>query len=286
MSALYKSESGAALVRERYAKILQHWPVPNQQVRVPTSQGETFVIACGPEDAPPVVLLHGTMINSSMWMREAAILSARFRVFAVDIIGDGGSSAESRPSFKTDAHAKWLEDVLRELGIPQGTKIAFVGISLGGWLALDFATRFPERVSQLVLLCPAGLSRSKNVLLWVLPLMLLGPWGRRRIRQRILGPGPSGPVSPAVQYYLDFITLIFKNLRPRTEKMPMIEDAALRRLGMPTLVILGAKDVMLDSVQARRRVEAHVARGTIDWLAEAGHNLGDQSQRIVAFLDR
>ena len=188
MSAIYKSGSGAALVRERYARILQHWPVPNQHVRVSTSQGETFVIACGPEEAPPVVLLHGTMINSSMWMREAALLSARFRVYAVDIIGDAGFSAESRPSFKTDAHAKWLEDVLEQLKIPPSTRIAFVGVSLGGWLALDFATRFPARVSQLVLLCPAGLSRSKNVLLWVLPLMLLGPWGRRKFGSAFWAP--------------------------------------------------------------------------------------------------
>ena len=108
--------------------------------------------------------------------------------------------------------------------------------------------------------------------------------GPAQVRQRILGPGPTGPLSPALQYYLDFITLIFKNLRPRTEKMPMIEDAALRRLDMPVLAILGAKDVMLDSVQARRRLQAGAPMASIEWLPDKGHNLGDQSQRISVFL--
>jgi hypothetical protein len=44
MKAIYKSIEGERLVLERYRAFLEGWPVPNPQVRVPTSQGETFVI--------------------------------------------------------------------------------------------------------------------------------------------------------------------------------------------------------------------------------------------------
>ena len=58
-------------MRDRYQAFLKHWPVPNDQVRVPTSQGETFVVVWGAEDAPALLLLHGGTANSAMLMAGA-----------------------------------------------------------------------------------------------------------------------------------------------------------------------------------------------------------------------
>ena len=97
MKSIYKSAEGERAVGERYLTILKHWPVPNEQLRVPTREGGTFVVACGAENAPPLLLLHGAMANSAMWMGEVAAWAARFRVYAVDLIGEAGLSAPSRP---------------------------------------------------------------------------------------------------------------------------------------------------------------------------------------------
>ena len=45
MSAIYRSEAAEAAVRARYAEVLELWPVAIQRRRVPTRQGETFVVA-------------------------------------------------------------------------------------------------------------------------------------------------------------------------------------------------------------------------------------------------
>jgi hypothetical protein len=66
MTTIYKSDEGARAVRERYLEILKRWPVPNEQMRVPTRQGETFVIACGEKTAMPLLLFHGSAGNSAM----------------------------------------------------------------------------------------------------------------------------------------------------------------------------------------------------------------------------
>src|SRR5689334_10009809 len=141
MSSIYKTEQGEQAIRERYLRFLNRWPVPNQQLRVSTRQGETFIIACGPETAPPLLLLHGALANSTVWMGDVTEWAAHFRVFAVDVIGEPGLSAPSRPPLASEAHALWLDDVMQALSL---TRISMVGVSLGGWLVLDYATRRPE----------------------------------------------------------------------------------------------------------------------------------------------
>ena len=65
MNAIYKSEDGARAIHARYREILSLWPVANRQFTVPTRAGDTFVIACGAESAPPVLLFHGSASNST-----------------------------------------------------------------------------------------------------------------------------------------------------------------------------------------------------------------------------
>ena len=281
MSTIYKTEEGEQAVRERYLRFLERWPVANQQLRVPTREGETFVIASGPEDAPPLLLLHGGAANSAMWMGDIAAWAAHFRVYAVDLIGEPGLSAPSRPSLSSEAHALWLDDVIQALSL---TRTSIVGISLGGWLALDYATRRPERVESLVVLCPGGIGRQKLAIVFkTIFLRMCGPWGTRKLRESILGRAPA-EVPPAVRAFLDFVALIHENFRPRMVKLPVFSDAALKRLTMPVLAIVGGKDVLLDSAGTKRRLEANVPHAEIRYLPEAGHVIPGQRAAILEFL--
>jgi pimeloyl-ACP methyl ester carboxylesterase len=102
MSEIYRSDAGARLLREHYLKALEHWPVDNEQLHVPTCEGETFVIASGPATAPPLVLLHGSGSNSAQWISRIFDLATHFRVYAIDMIGEPGFSAPSRPPLGSD----------------------------------------------------------------------------------------------------------------------------------------------------------------------------------------
>jgi pimeloyl-ACP methyl ester carboxylesterase len=111
VNSIYQSAEGKRAVEQRYQQFLNHWPVPNEQLRVPTSSGETFVIASGEPGAPPLALLHGAGFNSVSWMGDVATWAQNFRVFAIDIIGQPGFSAQTRPSYESDAYAQWLAGV-------------------------------------------------------------------------------------------------------------------------------------------------------------------------------
>src|SRR4029077_8038069 len=110
--------------------------------------------------------------------------AAHFRVYAIDLIGEPGLSARTRYKPGGEEHALWLDDVFKALSV---NKAALVGVSLGGWLALDYAIRRPQRVTALALICPAGIGKHKNFLLKAFPLFFLGEWGRKRIRAMVMG---------------------------------------------------------------------------------------------------
>jgi pimeloyl-ACP methyl ester carboxylesterase len=279
-ASIYKSEAGGQAVQALYRQVLDGWPVPKTELRVPTREGETFVVACGREDAPPLILLHGGQSNAAAWMFDAVVWSRAFRCYAVDMIGEAGFSAPVRPPLGSDAYALWLDDVMRGLGLK---KASIVGVSLGGWLALDYVNRRPETVERLVLLCPAGIGRQKNFLLIALPLMLLGPWGVRRVREMVFGRMRGEP-PPAVRPLIELMRQIGRNIRPRIVRIPRLSDAELARLKAPMLVIVGGRDLLIDSEDTRRRLTKWAPHAEVVFVPEARHLIPGQTARILEFL--
>ncbi|PPK65643.1 alpha/beta fold hydrolase [Actinokineospora auranticolor] len=274
---IYKSEAGQREILRRYEQTLAHWPVPASRVRVPTREGETFVLVSGPEDAPPLLLLHGSGSNAAMWRGDVAAWSAHFRVHAVDMIGEPGLSSPARPPLDSPAHALWLDNVLDHLGLD---RTAITGTSLGGWLALDYATRRPERVDRLALLCPGGLGRQKvGFLFKALLYKPFGRWGMNRSLKAVAGVDVRE--TPEVA---DYLALIFTHFQPRRDRLPVFPDESLRRLTMPVLVIVGAHDAMFDSHDTARRTRGAVPHAEVRILPDVAHSIIGQTEPILEFL--
>lgn len=282
MNAAFKTDAGRDAVLKAYGALLDAWPHAHERITVPTREGDTFVLVCGPKHAPPLVLFHGAQANASAYLMDATLWSQRFRVYAVDMIGEAGFSAPSRPPLGSEAHALWLDDVFAALGLQT---MSLVGTSLGGWLALDYASRRPGRVNALALLCPAGIGAQKNLLLKILPLLFLGAWGKRRIGEMIFGKAMTADdaVSPLHRQFIAMMDLLTANIRPRIVRIPRLTDQQLAALP-PTLVIIGGKDVLLDSADTKRRLEAHAPRATVRFLPEARHFIPDQANTMLGFL--
>ena len=278
MTGIYKSEAGRQAIEAFYRKVLARWPVTNEHVSVRTRHGETLVIACGPIDGPPVLLLHGSGSNSAVWIRDVAEWAKRYRVYAVDVIGEPGLSAQSRPPLRSGAYVDWLDDVYQHLGL---TSASLIGVSLGGWLALGYAVKRPTRVASLTLLSPAGIgARKKLFMVKAMVMLMLGKRGVDKAWSAASGKAPiAGPMA-------DYVRLIFENFRPRREAPPIFTDAELRALSLPIQVVVGADDAMLHATQTRDRVTRLLPQAEMIWLDGAGHMLPPQTTRVADFLAR
>ncbi|MER7949533.1 alpha/beta hydrolase [Streptomyces sp. NPDC096079] len=100
----------------------------------------------GPEDARPVVLVHGRGENSGTWTEIAADLAADHRVYAVDLRGHGLSDRPGRYGF--DDFRDELGGFLKALGL---TGAGVVAHSMGAGAAYLLAQREPGLIGRLVL---------------------------------------------------------------------------------------------------------------------------------------
>jgi len=274
--SVYKSPAGEQAVMDLYDSLLARWPVPYQTYTLPTRFGHTFIISSGNEAHPPLILLHGAGSNNTMWIGDIAKYSRSKRTYAIDLIGEPGKSAPTRPSWSGSAYTQWLTDVLDGLKLDQ---VHLMGLSQGAWTALKFATSVPDRVKALVLLSPGGIVPDRlSFLLRVMPLMLLGRWGIHRTNQILFG---QQPVPDGVD---DVTAIIMAHFKSRIGALPIFTDAELQRLSMPVLLVMGGHDALRDAKAITQRMTALVPHVTSALIPEAGHALVNIAPRILDFL--
>jgi pimeloyl-ACP methyl ester carboxylesterase len=85
--------------------------VPCETLNIPTRHGKTFGITSGNKSAPPLLLMHGAGSNSLIWAEDVIEYSRKYRVFAVDVLGEPGKSTPNRPARGSLAYVEWLEDL-------------------------------------------------------------------------------------------------------------------------------------------------------------------------------
>jgi len=166
---LYKSAEGFQAIMNWYNDVVAEIDIEVESKYIETSFGRTHMLACGPEDAPPMFLLPGIAGCAPLWRRQFPDFAKSHRVYALDIIGQPGKSDTNVVSFLNTDFVDWLIEVQDQLGI---RKADYVGNSVGGSLCMQMAIHAPERVSSIVLLAPTGIARAKlPIKIWVTKVM-------------------------------------------------------------------------------------------------------------------
>ncbi len=280
----YKSEKARDKAFASHDSILARWPVPYETRFVETGLGRTHLMTYGSNDAPPLVLIHGHGTNATMWYPLVSALASHHRVYAPDTIGDLGKSDGTKLRYGSDDHSRWLNEVFEQLGL---TSARIAGISEGGAVAFRFALAFPQRVERLALLAPASLQRIRAgmMLRGTLAIFFPMPAVVRSLFRYVASQ--RSPVMP--DWAMDDLVLRWQVARAKFVRIPVIKDAELSALEVPTLLLLGSNDPIYDAGEAASRVRSVAPHMQIEIIADAGHLFTAQcpeatSRTILNFL--
>jgi pimeloyl-ACP methyl ester carboxylesterase len=185
--------------------------------------------------SPALVLTHGYGATSAMFGQNLPGLAARNQVLTWDIRGHGSSDYPADPACYSPAAA--LDDMLAILTECGQERAVLAGHSLGGYLSLDFALTFPERVAGLVLIDTGPGFRNDAA---------RDDWNRRAeiTASRLAEQGLAAMRTSAELHageHRGANGLIHAARQTLTQRDSHVLDG-LPRIGVPTLVVVGSDD--------------------------------------------
>jgi pimeloyl-ACP methyl ester carboxylesterase len=219
---------------------------------------------------PAVLLIHAFPLNSRMWESEIAALSGRFRVIAPDVRGFGDSQPPS--AWTMEDMADDLNEFLDKLGVQDAS---IVGVSMGGYIALTFWSKYPNRVRQLV--HSNSRARADNDTEKAARNEMIAALEQSgsailpdRMLPRLLQPNPIPEVARNVRNMIQQANGAAAAYAVMAMRDRMDFSTLLHRVACPMMVIAGENDVIIRVEEARAIADA-VSGGVFVKIPNSGH---------------
>ncbi|KAB2589365.1 bifunctional 3-oxoadipate enol-lactonase/4-carboxymuconolactone decarboxylase PcaDC [Streptomyces arboris] len=207
----------------------------------------------GPEDAPVLVIGPSLGTTWHMWDRQVPELAQHWRVFRYDLPGHGGAPAHAAPSVAELADR--LIATLDGLGVQ---RFGYAGCSIGGAVGADLALRHPHRVASLALVASsprfgtADEFRQRGVIVRANGLEPMA----RTAPERWFTPGFAAAQPAIVEWAVQMVRTTDPGCYIAACEALAAFDIRdhLGRIGVPTLVLVGAEDQVTGPAEARTLV--------------------------------
>ena len=128
-------------------------------------QGQNYIhtYRCGDKNKEDLVLIHGFGGCSLLYFQMLKDLAHKYRVFCIDLLGMGLSS---RPAFKCtsteETIAFFVESIEKWREVMNLEKFILAGHSFGGYMSVQYAVKYQNRIAKLFLLSPAGVTKNPD----------------------------------------------------------------------------------------------------------------------------
>lgn len=244
--------------------------------------------------AGPVVLLHGFPLNGAMWDDLVPALADRYHLIVPDLRGHGASDAPDEPYVMAD-HAADIVALFDRLGV---SRTAIVGLSMGGYIAIQLLARAPERINAAVLADTMGRGdtderrQARSAQAEVIRRDGLGAFADL-VLPRMFAPSVFEQRPTLVERFRRTIIsqrphAVIAALQGLASRPEMLD--ALSRIRLPTLVLVGSEDAATTPDDSRE-LAAVIQGSELVVLPEAGHMTCWEdpiafNSAVRAFLDR
>ncbi len=219
-------------------------------------------------EGAPVILIHGVAASVGDWIDlSPALLEAGYSVYALDLLGHGKSfKPKDLKEYNISNVMAHFEGWLHGLGLDG--PLILVGHSLGGYIAMEYALRYPERVRALVLVDPFYSLDQLSPLLrfhYKRPIINLGlisyaPTWLIRLSIELAGLFiRNGYIAPQTREGRAQTAQDYKNASPGIYNiLTTVRDLTpdLPKVKTPALVIWGAHDQSLSPLYIRKLADA------------------------------
>jgi 2-hydroxy-6-oxonona-2,4-dienedioate hydrolase len=230
-------------------------------------------------EGEPLILLHGTSGHLEAFVRNLAVLPARFACHAIDMLGHGYTHSSNRPY----RIAGYVDHVLAYLDACGIERAHFVGESLGGWVAARLAADHPERVRSLILVAPGGTVANPAVMERIKTstraAVVSDDIALTRARLELLMHDPANvsdelvEIRHAIYHQPEFVANIdhllalqeLENRRP-----DLLTEEQMARIKAPTRIVWGAQNPFGDVPEAKRMHDA-IPGSELVIYGECGH---------------
>jgi pimeloyl-ACP methyl ester carboxylesterase len=251
---------------------------PAATIDVETSFGTVRTYRFGSTDAgPPLVLLPGTASSTPVWADNLpSLVRIGHPVVTIDLLGEPGLSVQTRPITGPADQARWLGETLDGLGL---SRVHLLGLSFGGWSAVNLAVHRPDLLASLTLLDPANtLGRiGAKVVLFSLGATLPLPGRIKRASLRWIAGG-----AEADDFAVGRMIAVGMREYRRAQPFPKYPtDAQLRGITAPALVVIAGRSIIHDPARAAARARL-LPNATVELWPDASHALNGEFPERVA----
>ncbi len=208
---------------------------------------------------PALVLLQGFMSARGVWKWQVAAFSPEFRVITMD----NRDAGENQPETDSYTMVDLARDVVALLDALEIERASILGHSMGGYVALQFAAHYPNRLDKLVLVATSGLAGGalgRTPPVYSESSFIADPVERTRVRwPRMTGPGffeAHPDLLEGLAQASRENAMTFDMMARQSDSAFMTHDAreALPEITAPTLVIHGDLDQTIPISSGRRLV--------------------------------